>query len=185
MITQRELYETLRRDLIVHRDRVAAAVRPLNGAQLNEHPEPKGWSIAEVLEHLCITDEMYDAPFAVIMRESRPDAGAAAREWKPSFLGGLIVGALKKPRPVSAPKAFQPGPTIRSGLVDVLLGREAAALELVDTAAALDWRAIRLRSPVLPAWAPKLNLGDAFRIHVVHLGRHAGQIERVAGKLTA
>lgn len=183
MITQRELYETLRRDLIIHRDRIAAAVRPLNGAQLNEHPEPKGWSITEVLEHICITDELYDAPLAAIMRESRPDAGAAARPWKPSFLGGMIAGALQKPRPVSAPKMFQPGPNPRSGLVDLLLGREAAALELIDTASSLDWRAIRLSSPVLPAWAPKLNLGDAFRIHVVHLGRHAGQIERLAHKL--
>ena len=180
---QQQLYEQLRGGLVAARERIAVAARSLDGAMLNEHPEPKGWSVAEVLEHLCVTDEAYDAPLDALLRGARPDAGAPAREWKPTFLGGMIAGSLERPRKLSAPRMFQPGPGARNAIVEALLDRETAALKRIDDAQQLDWRALRIASPVLPPWLPKMNLGDAFRIHVVHLARHAAQIERVSGKL--
>ncbi|MDB4912837.1 MAG: hypothetical protein JWM95_481 [Gemmatimonadetes bacterium] len=180
---QKELYTTLRRDLLAARERIAAAVRPLDAARLNEHPEPKGWSIADVLEHLCITDGFYDEPIAALLKTARPDAGAPNREWKPTFIGNMIARSLERPRPVSAPRLFRPGQSPRNAVAETLLARELAMVKNLDHAESLDWRTLRIATPVLPAWMPRLNLGDAFRIHVVHLGRHAGQIERVAGKL--
>jgi hypothetical protein len=53
----------------------------------------------------------------------------------------------------------------------------------MDDAASYDWRALRIGSPALPSWAPKMNVGDGFRIHVVHLTRHSHQIERLVGLL--
>ena len=76
---QRDLHQQLRAESAASRDRIAALVRPLNAAQLNEHPEPKGWSIGEVLEHLLIADELYDDSIAKLLASSRPDAGAALR----------------------------------------------------------------------------------------------------------
>ena len=69
-----------------------------------------------MLEHLLTADELYDDSIAKLLTASRPDAGAALREWKPTFLG-------------------------------------------------------------------KWNLGDAFRVHVVHVTRHAKQVERLVGKV--
>ncbi len=63
-----------------------------------------------MLEHLCIADELYEAPLAALLRSSRPGSAAAAREWKPSFIGGAIAGSLLKPRPLKSPKVFRPGP---------------------------------------------------------------------------
>jgi hypothetical protein len=180
---QRDLHAQLRHDLLEARERVAAVVRPLDGAQLNEHPEPKGWSVGQVLEHLIISDELYEASLAAMLRSSRADAGAPARAWTPSFIGGMIAGALGKPKPLNAPKVFKPGPTPRNGLLEQFLARELAFVAKMDEAASLDWRALRVRSPALPTWAPRMNLGDGFRIHAVHVARHAGQIERVASKL--
>jgi hypothetical protein len=54
----------------------------------------------------------------------------------------------------------------------------------MDDAVSLDWRALRIGSPALPSWAPRFNLGDVFKIRAVHVVRHAGQIERVIGKLS-
>lgn len=158
-------------------------VRPLDPSQINEHPEPEGWSVGQVLEHLCKADESYDAPFAALMRNARPDAGAPVREWKSSFIGGLIAGSLLKPRRLKGPKVFRPGPTPRNGVVEALLAREMNFVKAMDDAASYDWRALRIGSPALPSWAPKMNLGDGFRIHVVHVTRHAQQIERLVGKL--
>ncbi len=73
-IIQRDLHAQLRAEVIQARDRIAALVRPLNGAQLNEHPEPKGWSIAQVLEHLLVADERSSAPAMEVTRTARPDA---------------------------------------------------------------------------------------------------------------
>ena len=173
---QRVLHQQLRAELIATREKIAAMVRPLDPSQLNEHPEPEGWSVGQVLEHLCIADELYENPFAELLRRSRQDAGAAAREWKPSFIGGLIAGSLLKPAPLKRPKVFEPGPTPRNGVAEALLAREMTFVTSMDDAASFDWRALRIGSPALPKWAPKMNLGDGFRIHVVHVTRHARQV---------
>jgi hypothetical protein len=182
-LPQRELYQQLREEAIASRERIAAMVRPLDPAKINEHPEPKGWSVGQVLEHLCLADERYEEPFKALMRSARPDAAAPLRDWKPSFIGGLIAGSLLKPKPLKGPKVFRPGPTPRNGVAETLHAREMRFVQAMDDAASYDWRALRINSPALPSWAPKMNLGDGFRIHVVHLTRHSHQIERLIGKL--
>jgi hypothetical protein len=182
-LAQRDLHAQLRAEAIATRERIAAMVRPLDSAKLNEHPESKGWSVGQVLEHLRIADELYEAPLAALLSRSPRDAGAPARNWKPSFIGGLIAKGLLNPKPLNGPKVFRPGPTPRNGIVEELLAHEMEFVTEMDDAASYDWRALRIRSPALPAWAPKMNLGDGFRIHVVHLTRHSRQIERLVGKL--
>lgn len=180
---QRLLHESLRAESIASRQRITDLVRPLDLAQVVEHPESTGWSVADVLEHLCRTDDAYGDAIRNAMVRSRPDAGAPAREWKSSLLGGLIAESLIKQKPLKAPKLFKPGPTPRNGVLDAFLAQEMALVERMDDAASLDWNKVRIGSPVLPGFMPKLNLGDVFRVHIVHVTRHAGQIARVVSKL--
>lgn len=182
-LPQRDLHKHLRAEALGTRERIAAMVRPLDPSKLNEHPEPNGWSVGQVLEHLCVADGKYEEPLATLLRNTRPDAGAPAREWKPSFIGGLIAGSLLKPKPLKSPRVFRPGPTPRNSVVEALLTREMNFVKAMDDAASFDWRALRISSPALPSWAPKMNLGDGFRIHIVHLTRHSHQIERLVAKL--
>jgi hypothetical protein len=180
---QRDLHQQLLAESIASRDHIAALVRPLNGGQLNEHPEPKGWSIGEVLEHLIIADELYDDSIAKLLAASRPDAGAALRDWKPSFLGKLIAEALMSPKKRKGPPAFRVRHGPRNGVVEAFLARELEFVRVMEDAMRYDWNALKVHSPALPRIAPRLNLGDAFRIHVVHVTRHAKQVERLAGKV--
>jgi hypothetical protein len=182
-LLQRELYQQLRAESIATRERIAAMVRPLDPSMIAEHPEPEGWSVGQVFEHLVLADELYDEPFAALIRKSRPDAGAPAREWKPSLIGGLIASGLLNPKKLKGPKVFRPGPTPRNGVVEALLARELKFVQAMDDVASYDWRALRIGSPALFSWAPKMNLGDGFRIHVVHVTRHSRQIERLVGKV--
>lgn len=182
-IVQQKLHQQLRAESIATREKIAAMVRPLDPSQLNEHPEPNGWSVGQVLEHLCIADELYEDRLAALLRGARQDAGAPAREWKSSFIGGMIAGSLLNPKPRKGPKVFRPGPTPRNGVLEALLAREMKFVTAMDDAASFDWRALRIGSPALPKWAPKMNLGDGFRIHVVHVTRHSRQVERVIAKL--
>lgn len=183
-LPQRDLHVQLRDECIASRERIAALVRPLDAARLHEHPEPEGWSVGQVLEHLLASDEAYAGPFSALMRSAPRDAGAAARDWKPTLIGGLIAGSLQKPRKFKSPKIFQPGPTPRNGVVEAFIANERKFVEVMDNSSSYDWRKLRLGSPALPSWMPKMNLGDGFRIHTVHLTRHSRQIERLVGKLS-
>jgi hypothetical protein len=181
---QRELYEQIRPELIATRERIAALIRPINVAKLNEHPEPNGWSVAQVLEHLCLSNDKYERPMAELLSRTRADAAAAAREWKSSFIGGMIASSLLNPKPIKrGPRAFQPGPTPRNGVAEAFHAGEMRFQQALEDGLRYDWRAVRIASPALPSWAPKMNLGDGFRIHVIHVTRHSRQIERLVSKL--
>ena len=182
-IKQRDLYQQLRAEAIETRGRIASMVRQLDLSKINEHPEPNGWSVGQVLEHLCVADGRYEDPLAHLLATSRKDAVAPGREWKSSFIGGMIAESMLKPGKLKSPKVFRPGPTPRNGVVEELIRREMSFVEAMDGAQQYDWRALRINSPALPSWAPKMNLGDGFRIHIVHLTRHSRQIERLVGKL--
>ena len=182
-IQQRELHERLRTEALDNHRKVAALARPLDPERLVRRPVPPGWSVGEVLQHLCVTDELYRKPLLTLVNGARPDAGAAFREWKPTFVGGLLAGMLAKPGKMRAPRVFQPGPTPQPGVVEDFLSRDSRMLELMEQAATLDWRALRMPSPALPIAFLKMNLGDVFRIHVVHVRRHLGQMERVLASL--
>jgi hypothetical protein len=179
-LLQRDLHDQLRREALANHDRLATAARRLDPEQLVRRPSPSSWSVGEVLEHLCVADELYAKPLATLIHRARPDAAAPLREWKPSFLGKLIAGALSRPKPVRAPRVMRPAHSPRNGVVEDFLSRDTRLVRRMDEAASLDWRALRMGSPALPPLPSplKLNLGDVFNIHVVHVRRHLGQIER-------
>jgi hypothetical protein len=94
-------------------------------------------------------------------------------------MGNLVARTLENPRKLKAPRKFRPGPTPQPGVVEDFLTRDRRMVDLMDQAAALDWRALRMASPALPVPILWFNLGDVFRIHVVHVRRHLAQMERV------
>jgi hypothetical protein len=177
--SQHELHESLKSEALANHTRVAALARPLDPERLVRRPTPPGWSVGEVLEHLCIADELYHKPLTALVASGRRDAGAPAREWRASFFGKLIAGALSRPAKMKAPGRFKPGRSPRNGVVEDFLARDSRLIAMMDDAASLDWRALRLASPALPVPIIRLNLGDVFKIHVVHVRRHLGQMERV------
>ena len=178
-LPQRDLHDRLRTEALAIHQRVAALARPLDPERLVRRPTPPGWSVGEVLQHLCVTDELYREPLTRLVRGARPDAGAPAREWKSSFTGNLVARSLEQARPLRAPKRIRPGPTPPPGVVEEFLGRDSRMVALMDQAATLDWRALRMSSPLLPLPILWFNLGDVFRIYVVHVRRHLAQMERV------
>lgn len=178
-LPQRDLHARLRTEALANHQRIADLARPLDPERLVRRPTPPGWSVGEVLQHLCVGDELYRKPLLALVQGARADAGAPAREWKPTLIGNFVANMLANPRKMRAPKSFQPGPTPQPGVLEDFLARDSRLIALMDQAASLDWRALRMASPALPSLFPKFNLGDLFRIHVVHVRRHLGQIERV------
>ena len=179
---QQEVHRQLREDMHRTHARIAAIARGLDPEQLVRRPAPDKWSVAHVLEHLLLMDELFLRAVDPLVRAARHDAAAPARPWRPSFIGRKIAESLTKPSPLSAPKAGRPA-TPRPAVVERFAEDGARYEALLDDSASLDWNAVRLRPPVAP-WVPlKINLGDVFNIHTVHVQRHLGQIERVVATL--
>jgi hypothetical protein len=184
-LPQRDLYQSLRTEALANHQRVAALARPLDPERLVRRPPQGGWSVGEVLEHLCIVDERYRKPLTALIAGARPDAAAPAREWKSSFFGSFIATALERPRKVRSPRSFKPAGTPRNGVVEDFLQRDSRMLTQMDDAASLDWRALHMASPAIPLPVIRFNLGDVFRMHVVHVRRHLGQMERVVKSMSS
>src|SRR5688572_20003663 len=64
-------------------------VEPLAYLQLGWRPPDGGWSIAQVMEHLIITDLSYIDAFEVILAQPPKKQNAGA--WRPSLIGGFLT----------------------------------------------------------------------------------------------
>lgn len=179
---QKEFQQELTREMRANHDRMSEVARALDPEQLVRRPAERSWSVGEVLEHLVLMDTLFLSAIEPLVRSSRPDAGAPAREYRQTFIGRQIVGALEKPKPLKTAGVADPG-TPRNGVVSSFLAGDTQFIALMERASSLDWNAVRLRPPIMP-WLPlKMNLGDVFHVHRVHVRRHLGQVERAASSL--
>ena len=184
---QRDLQRNLHdRVLATHQD-LARLVRPLDGERLNRRPADSGWSVGQVLEHLCVSAEVYEPGLQAMLRSARADAAAALREWKPTLFGRVLVYSLVAPRKLPAPKSMAPAVSPRAGVLEAFLGLHSALATRIEDTGRFDWRSAHMASPVVPRVLQplaRLNLGDAYSVFVVHAERHARQIERVISSLS-
>ena len=176
---QRDLQQALHTRMRSLRDRIVEIARPLDPEQLLRRPSDGGWSVGHVLEHLCVTSELYEPPLGTLLRSARPDAAAPLREWKPTLIGGFMARQFERPSKLPSPKSMVPAATPRGGVVEAFLGHLDAQSRMLDDASSLDWRRLRMASPAVPVPLKVFNLGDVFVILVVHAERHARQMERV------
>ena len=178
---QRDLQHALHTRTLALIDRTAALARPLDPERLVRRPPNGGWSVGHVLEHLCVTSELYEPPIRALLRSARPDAAAPLRPWKPTLIGRLTVAMFERPTRLRTPKRMAPAPSPRGGVVEAFLAHQHTIAQLLDESSGFDWRRLRMSSPVV-SLPLRFNLGDAFSILVVHAERHARQMERVVAE---
>lgn len=163
--------------IIERAERIPARFPP---EALRRRPAPGKWSPAEVLEHLVKSDEGYLARMRPLIRDARAGGFEGAGRWRPTLMGRLLVWALGSKRPTPTVRALEPREGGAGGEAAlrrfVELRREIAAL--LEASAGLPWRRLRFTSPYSALVRP--NLGDAFRVLVVHAERHLDQIDRQA-----
>lgn len=150
---------------------------------LRRRPAPGEWSPAEVLEHLCRSDEGYLVLMRPLIRDALAEGrgrGFRDRRWRPTLMGRLLVWSLRARRAVKTVEALEPrggGARPQESLhTFVELRREFE--RLLEASASLPWRRLRFSSPYASIVRP--NLGDAFLVLVTHAERHLDQIERRA-----
>jgi len=175
-----DMHSPMLAQLLVELDRVEprtrVAVSGLPESKFRETPPDGGWSIAQVFEHLCVANLSYlDGPLPAAIAKAKA-RGRPDKPWKPGFTGGFLTRMLVEgTRPVVTPRLYRVGPTPRAGVVDEFLRTIERTRAMMLDVDGFDLR-VGLASPVTPLIRP--NLGDAFRIVVVHAHRHLGQVER-------
>ena len=167
-------------DLLERNERVsadfAAALTGLADRQIEWRPAAGGWSIAELLEHLCISADSYLVTLLQKRGANYPTA-TETTEWRPSLLGGLLANSLRSARKLPAPRIYRPGPEPRTNVAQEFLVRQREVSKLIEASEGIEWRKVRSVSPV--SRFIRINLGDCFQILVAHAERHLGQLRRI------
>lgn len=160
------------------RGRIAALTGDLGAERLLWMPH-RGWSIGQIVKHLLISDSMYHDRLRQALSQDRAEAiRDDGGPWRPSMPGRMLIGGLERNRRrLPAPAVFTPSPRPRPSVVSSYLSVLDERTALLEMAAGLDLRRVRLGSPVLPLF--RVNAGDALLVLVAHGERHAAQIERV------
>jgi hypothetical protein len=152
-------------------------VVPLQYLQIGWRPPDGGWSIAQVMEHLIITEESYLAEFARVLAE-KPKA-PNNDVWQPSLIGGFLIRSQMpdSKKKVTTPRGWRPPAEPRADVVDEYIKVRQRLIEAMRAADGYNLRRTKLSSPA--AKFVRLNIGDAFMTLVVHTQRHLKQIERI------
>lgn len=154
-------------------------VRPMSAERRRARPADGGWSVDEILEHLCLANADYlGAMDRALTHASAPLARGA---WRASLGGWLLVRAMESERRSSAPAAIIPAAAPRAEVLDVMLQSLQQLRTLIARAQLQEWRRVRITSPYA-RWL-RLNFGDAALVVVRHAERHARQMARVAQSL--
>ena len=152
----------------------------LSAEQRAWSPPEGGWGVDQVLAHLATTNESYLEPLAAAIERARGAAADRQRPpWRPSFFGRLLIRSLdpSSTRRVFTPRTWRPAEEAPADALERFLNSQRRLVELARAAGASDLMNGRLSSPANRLI--RLNLGDPFRIFVVHGWRHLGQVERI------
>ena len=154
--------------------RARALVSGLTPAQLGATPPGGGWSVGQVLEHLCLGNEAYLAPLAAAIAKAKAREGAA-RAHRASLFGGLLARAVAESNTRRLPTSPKMSPLVaRAGVLEAFVATLVRLETLAREADGADL-CTGMWSPIAPI---RLNVGDAFLVLVAHSERHLGQAER-------
>ena len=158
----------------------------LGPEQLRWRPADDEWSIAECLEHLVLTGEVYLEALDDVIERGRAEAKTSNGSYRPSRIGRWLVRSLEPPPGLKlpAPGILRPELEVEEAWGDERGDPLAAFLDLREgyrerllAADGLDLGAIRMSSPFLSLL--RFDLGSAFRIIAAHERRHLWQARRV------
>jgi hypothetical protein len=155
--------------------RAAVLQAELTTERLAWRPPGGGWSIGQVLEHLVVSGRLYLERMRPLIDTANRTAGPTM--WRPTLVGGLLVRSMASPRRFPAPTVFAPGPVPRDGVLAAYVEDLREVRAMLDRAAGISWREIRLSSPV--SRLMRVNLGDCFALLVRHAERHGRQTDRL------
>jgi hypothetical protein len=150
----------------------------LTEEQLNWQPAPGSWSVGQCLEHLCITNEAYQASITSALKE-KPDS--PVEQINPGWFGRWFIRSFVEPSPqtkrVPAPPKIRPAARVDLAVLNRFLSGNESCRELIVRMGTKDVNRIRFWNPLAPGI--RFTVGTGLEIIAGHERRHLLQAERV------
>lgn len=172
--------ERIRGEAEANEKRLQALVAELGETELAWRPQPKSWSIAEILIHLRLTNEACLPAVDRAIEEARRKGLLSEGPFRLGRMGRFFVWYVEPPPVIRlpAPKVLRPLLEGRaSEALPQLLESRRAVLERMEGAAGIDLVRARFVSPF--ASFVKMDLLAMFSVFTAHERRHLWQGENV------
>ena len=174
------------RELLDAGDEAQAVAGGLAPDQLRWRPADDRWSIAECLEHLVLTGEVYLGALDEVIERGRSRGRTAGGRYRPSRIGRWVARSLEPPPGLKLPAPGMVRPELepaeawgdgRGDPLTAFLDLRKGFRERLLAADGLDLGRIRMSSPFFAL--VRFDLGSAFRIVAAHERRHLWQARQV------
>jgi len=152
---------------------VESAVRPLSASQLTFRPAPGVWTVAEIVEHLSITETGMIRVIHSLTEKAESAGGSAALGFEVTLDDGIVTGGTGKVR--TRPEAEPTGTISAADSLGRLRAIQADLLGLRPRLSAVDVTAVKFAHRTLG----DMTLGQWCAFIGAHEARHLGQIRSV------
>lgn len=147
---------------------------------LRHKPDPRRWSVIEVIEHLRVTGEQYYPALAAAIERAHAVGGNPNEPYRPSLFARFFIhmaGPNSKAR-LKAPALFKPTPAFEDiSALRRFVDQQAVLRDLLVQADGCNLNRTRFPSPI--SNAIKFTVGAGLTLMVRHQQRHWLQIQRL------
>lgn len=150
----------------------------LSAEQINWKPAPESWSVAQCLEHLVKSNEMFFDDMDKIASGTRKNS--LWENWSPftSFFGRFLNKSLAADSKKFKTSAWASPPSeVDPNIVEKFMDHQSKLTEKINATKDEDWGKAVVTSPFVPVMTYRVS--DGFEIFVTHEKRHFRQAKRV------
>ena len=153
----------------------------LTPAEMAWSASPTSWSIAQCIDHLIVTGDVYYPRGRAAIEEGRrrgqiaPSGTFRGTRFGRWFIYSAGPGARIR---IKARPVFQPSANPAADVTERFTAQQETLLQLIRDAEGLDLRGIIITSPLSPFI--KLTLGECLQMMVAHQERHILQANRIS-----
>lgn len=175
--------ETYRQQYLDNRRSAREIVDGLSDGQLNWRPGAGRWSVAECLDHLTITDNLYIPVLTKAIEEGRSRGRLGDGPFHHGFIGKKFISSMEPPpkKKFGAPKSMVPADDpSRHDPRETIAAFMVAGDELVNVlekAQGVDLQRVKVASFITPLL--RLNAATWFASLAAHERRHLWQARKV------
>jgi hypothetical protein len=159
-------------------------VTSLTEAQLNWHPLPTAWSVAQCLAHLGQMNSVLTAALRTAVRQADKNSGMPRKPILPGWFGRWFIGQMEGPprRKMKTPRQGIPE-AHKSGeeILRAFIAAHDELRSLVHDARDLDLNRIRFRNPFIGFL--RYSVGTALLVIGAHDRRHLWQARQVCAAM--
>ncbi len=183
-MTTKEFLQARKNETLMILEIIKNELEPLENDIFNTKPEPKKWSVAECIQHLNVTLEIY-IPQMVLAVQNKHLYSGQKENFTHSFIGKLAVKSMTPKENNEIPMKMKTFKILKPKLIeyrnsDVMedfMGFQSDILNIIEDADNMN-----LQKPkIITAAGPllKMRFGDALHFMVAHNRRHILQAQNV------